>query len=322
VRLTALILLGFLAAPLEKCLPPSPPCPSPTPCPTPTPGPTPTPTPQPTPTPTPEPAHGCKFPQGVPEGDFTYLGVREPTLGRTVNDAVSAATGCPVGATCELPGIGPNQLFEVVTQRLRDMGLCAGRHDETNPGGSDEIAVAESCLGPWQGYHIYAYTGYAKWSPASYTGDCTIKPVHCGEVPPPPSTCPSYLERFTISMHPKGEYTESYGRLDATPKGDIAYCKSLTPPRNMCPVPDWCLEAVVGTPQWSVLPGERVVICPPEGCTGGAKLTNPYLRDIQGWGSIKICASVYSYSCTVCKVNENANNGEDAEAECAPEVTQ
>jgi len=319
VRLAVLTIALFLVSPLDKCQSTCPPCPSPTPCPTPTPGPTPTPTPQPTPTPTPEPANECEFPQGVPEGDFTYLGVREPTLGRTVNDAVSAATGCPVGATCELPGIGPNQLFEVVTQRLRDMGLCAGRHDETNPGGSDEIAVAESCLGPWQGYHIYAYTGYAKWSPASYTGDWTIKPVHCEDAPPPPSTCPSGVNDIAVYVHAKGDSGGSSGSswaavLDATIKADGAWCRTLVPPRVHCPVPDQCIESVSGPPVWEPLgplPGRDTgcVLMPSD---------NPWMPKITGWCYMRVYPEKIPSVKTICQIDE----AKEGQAVCAPEVTQ
>lgn len=317
VKLSALILAGLLAASLDKC--PCKPCP-PAP-PTPTPGPTPTPAPTPTPTPTPEPATGCRFPQGVPESDFTYLGVRTPTLQDAVNAALVDATGCAVGQTC-VTNLGPSELFDRVNKFLRGNGLCAGRHEDIPDGGTDEIAVARKCTDAWEGYHIYNYGNSGViWAPNSYRGDWTIKAVHCGdpEPTPDPTHCPAYLERFTVFMHPKGEYTEYYGRLDATPKADIAYCKTLVPPRNHCPVPDSCLDKVVGEPQWSVVPGEPVVICGPEGCPGSANLTNPYLKDIQGWGRIRICTSVLPQHCTVCSVHENAVDGADAQAECIPE---
>jgi len=217
-----------------------------------------------------------------------------------VNDAVSAATGCPVGSTCELPGVGPNQLFEVVTQRLRDMGLCAGRHDETNPGGSDEIAVAESCLGPWQGYHIYAYTGYAKWSPASYTGDWTIKPVHCKDAPPPPAECPNSMFEWRVKVYPWGHPYEA-ARLDFTPYADPNWCRQVKD-RVFCPVSDhgWdsCCEKIVG----------GIIVEKPNNWSYVSQHgENPMLFDFAGFTSdVKVCSTAIPKVCAICRGVDDA----------------
>jgi len=246
------------------------------------------------------------FPQGVPEADFTYLGMREPTLGRTVNDALAAAVGCPVGSTCELQGVSPNDVFAAVTQRLRDMGLCAGRHDDSSPGGTDEIAVARRCTDAWEGYHIYAYTGFAQWSPASYRGDWSIKPVHCGGPPPPAPGCPSSMFEWRVKVYPQGHPYEA-ARLDFTPYADPNWCRQQPAGRLFCPVSDhgWdiCCEKVVG----------GITIEKPDNWSYVSQHgENPMLFDFAGFtADLKVCSTAWPRVCAICRGVDDAGLNHD-----------
>jgi hypothetical protein len=189
-----------------------------------------------------------KFPQGVPDADFTG-GETLSTLGTQVNAAIERKTLCATRTECVI-SVQPDEYYWEITEELRSVGLWAGRHDDTPPGASDEIAVATACEGWWQSYHILNFGGNGVnkvvWSPGSarpaYKIDPKWCPTDCGQEPPEPQACPS--------PHPdmskmKFRYGEHNGLLDTTltTDGQPEYCASVgfccTPgsPSNDCDDP-------------------------------------------------------------------------------------
>lgn len=171
--------------------------------------------------PCPAPPGECTFPQGVPESDFAS----HPTssvLGTQVNAAIERVTRCPVGTDCPT-GMEADDFFDAVNAELRATGLCAGRHKDSPPGASDEIAVAVECTGLWEGYHIYNYGGgKVVWSPGAARTAWTIDPKWCGPPqptpppatpsPPPSGDCPAPhpdVTRMKFNAHEQGRYMDT-----------------------------------------------------------------------------------------------------------------
>lgn len=109
--------------------------------------------PDPEPQATPTPATGpCRFPQGL---DYvTYPGT--PRLHDRLNSAMSAVLECAPFTECRWPGFDPQSFYQLLGERLRSNGLCAGQPEE---GRSDEIAVSESACGDWEIYHAWHFGG-------------------------------------------------------------------------------------------------------------------------------------------------------------------
>jgi hypothetical protein len=125
-------LLPFLLLPLGCAVFPPPPPP-----------PTPTPTPSPTPTPL-----TCVL-SGEPT---TTSPDQTPSLQAVVKAVVSNVTGCVSASVCPL-GDETQQHFQArIEAALQNQGLCAGQHSS----GTDEIAVAQKCSDPWEGYDVFA----------------------------------------------------------------------------------------------------------------------------------------------------------------------
>ncbi len=129
------------------------------------------------------PVTGCRFPQGVPEQDFTGHTGTDATIADAVNAVMASLSGCDVGSRCPISGTGTaeevcQQWFDAVTQALRDQGFCAGQHEE---GVTDEIAVSNTgCAGNWYGYHICNYGGpLVVWNPGAQRNFWTIDPRWC-----------------------------------------------------------------------------------------------------------------------------------------------
>lgn len=202
----------------------------------------------------PEPPDGecLKFPQGVPESDFTG-GATTSVLGNQVNAAIERVTRCTTGSNCDAGEA--EEFYAKVNAELRSTGLWAGRHDDEPPGASDEIAVATSCTGWWESYHIYNFGGgKVVWSPGAarpaYKIDPKWCPTDCGTNPTPPPTPPPSGD--CPEPHPdmsKMKFTskEMGSHLDTTviTVGQPAYCASIgyccmpgtgTPP-NTCGSP-------------------------------------------------------------------------------------
>ena len=188
----------------------------------------------------------CIFPQGVPEGDFTG-GETSTLLGTQVNAAMERVTGCPKGTNCST-GMGADEFFDAVNSELRSTGLCAGRHKDSPPGASDEIAVATECTGWWEGYHVYNYGGgKVVWSPGAGRPRWKIDPKWCagtGPPDPPSGECPA-PHPDTTRM--KFQSSEQGSHLDTTwiTVNQPGYCASIgyccmpgtgTPP-NTCDSP-------------------------------------------------------------------------------------
>jgi hypothetical protein len=199
-------------------------------CPDPDPDPTPTPTPTPEPTPTPTPAPVCDFPQGVPEHEFTGLPVSSEHAS-TVNEVMAEITGCNVGSRC-VHGKSPQEFMRLVVVALRERGLCAGQHIT---GHTDEIAVASSCEGVWEGYHN-AYFGTPStvvWSPGGNRPAYQIPSSYCPddpEPPPPPQfDCPDPVpDRTRLELGLK-KHSARKKSWDLTPKLSkvCAYCEAI-----------------------------------------------------------------------------------------------
>jgi hypothetical protein len=205
-----------------------------------------------TPCPEPPPNVGeCyHFPQGVPESDFTG-GPTTSVLGTQVNAAIERVTRCPKGTDCPT-GMGADEFFGKVNAELRSTGLWAGRHDDEPPGASDEIAVATSCEGWWESYHIYNYGGgKVVWSPGAarpaYKIDPKWCPTDCGGTTPPPTEPEECPQPHPDMAKMKFNASEHNGILDTTltTVGQPAYCASIgfccmpgtgTPP-NTCDSP-------------------------------------------------------------------------------------
>jgi hypothetical protein len=194
----------------------------------------------------PPPAEGCTFPQGVPESDFTG-GATTHVLGTQVNAAMERLTGCMTGTTCKLD-MGADEWFAKVTAELRSTGLCAGRHNETPPGATDEIAVATSCTGWWEGYHVYNYGGRSVvWSPGAARPSWKIDPRHCDEEPePPPGNhgCPEPLPPRDVP--PSKTNAHHYqGKVDTTAVSHgCDFCASI----GFCCMPGTGVNNECGSP--------------------------------------------------------------------------
>jgi hypothetical protein len=132
------------------------------------------------------------FPQGVPNEDFT-MGPVMRAYAPTVNTAMRTLTGCDIGTDCRT-NMEPDEWMHAVIDLVQRTGLCAGRHIDTTPGGTDEIAVTADCSGWWEGYKIYNYGGgKVIWSPNADRPAWKIDPKHCdggGTEPPPAGDCP------------------------------------------------------------------------------------------------------------------------------------
>ena len=196
----------------------------------------------------PPPAEGCSFPQGVPNSDFT-MGPVLTQYAATVNTAMKEITGCDIGTDCPT-GMAPDEWMHKVIDAVKLTGLCAGRHVDTTPGGTDEIAVAAKCTDPWEGYKIYNYGGgKVIWSPNANRPSWTVTPGHCsgGPVEPPPvdppptGECPAPHPDLTRMKLDCGEYN---GILDCTWKtvNQCQFCEDIGmgefngQPRCGCPV--------------------------------------------------------------------------------------
>lgn len=132
----------------------------------------------------------CVFPQGVPEGEFVEGGTTH-VLGTQVNAAMERVTRCQTGTNCDA-GPSADEFFDQVNAELRAQGLCAGRHNDSPPGASDEIAVATACTGTWESYHVYNYGGgKVVWSPGAARPSYRIPEKYCGPAPPTPTPPPA-----------------------------------------------------------------------------------------------------------------------------------
>ena len=186
------------------------------------------------------PAEGCSFPQGVPNSDFT-MGPVLTEYAATVNTAMKEITGCDIGTDCPT-GMTPDDWMHAVIEKIKLTGLCAGRHVDTTPGGTDEIAVAAKCTDPWEGYKIYNYGGgKVIWSPNANRPSWTITPGHCsgGPVEPPPvGDCPLPHPDLTRM---KFKAVEHNGILDTswTTVNQEPYCREI----GMSPMADGTLRA-------------------------------------------------------------------------------
>lgn len=195
----------------------------------------------------PQPPSGCTFPQGVPEDHFTHHPDFPNTLGSTVNGVMSNLSGCSVGSDCPLP-YEPDEWMGMVNERLREMGYCAGRHNETPPGATDQISVSNAgsfCDIPSQNFQIYNYGGNkARWSPGAYQGAWEILPQDCATGPEPPvGDCPAPIPpkvgKFNVKPHGNWiDATSKYynGQAQRWDGTTIAgYCAAIQNPNLWCP---------------------------------------------------------------------------------------
>jgi len=144
------------------------------------------------------PSEDCSFPQG--QDDNLTKGPVMRLYAPTVNTAMRELTGCDIGTDCPT-GMEPDEWMHAVIDAVKTTGLCAGRHIDTTPGGTDEIAVAARCDGWWEGYKIYNYGGgKVIWSPNADRPAWKLNdPSACSPgpgptptpTPPPSGDCPA-----------------------------------------------------------------------------------------------------------------------------------
>jgi len=175
------------------------------------------------------PPEGCSFPQGLPEDAFT--GTSNPgTFGSAVNKVMAELTGCAVGSDCPVT-FHPDIWMGMVEDKLRELGLCAGRHKATPPGASDQISVkgTDFCDGrKHENYKVYNYGGgKVIWAPHANQDGWY---VDCGEVPP--GQCGAPHPDLTRMKFNCGEHN---GILDCTwiTVGQPEYCAEI----GMCCMP-------------------------------------------------------------------------------------
>lgn len=156
--------------------------------------PTPPPAPPPAPEPPPVVPGGC-----VLEGESENRVGETASLALVVNSAIRDVLKgrCPVGGDCLIDDFSRASFNAAVTQRIRDMGYCAG---EDRPGHTDEISVADrGAPGLRQKYHVFAgddtdtiprTTGTRRtvnWAPNSFRGTWRHHP----QPPPGPGPTPT-----------------------------------------------------------------------------------------------------------------------------------
>lgn len=191
------------------------------------------------------------FPQGVPDTDFVGGNVLT-SLGGKVNGAIQKVTGCAPGSNCVVNATA-EQFYSRVNAELRAQGLWAGRHVDSPPGATDEIAVATSCTGWWEGYHIFNFGGNkVVWAPSSARTAWKIKPEWCptdceGTTPEPPEPPPTQecTEPYPDMGSMKFQYAEKGSHLDTTLVtvnqpgfcASIGYCCMPGTGGNVCGAP-------------------------------------------------------------------------------------
>jgi hypothetical protein len=265
-----------------------------------------------------------RFPQGVPEEDYTRH-TALPALHDEINAAKVAITGCSVGSTC-YHGRTPQAFLAELAGELRKRGLWAGQHVEGN---TDEIAIATSCTGQWESDHSTSFGDPAAvvWSqkPAdwgskpcagdrehgdppglgcpgvgarAYRGNWSITPNHC----PAQAACPA-MGRF----QPLSVRQQAKTLVDATPVTcDTAWCHANGFPDRQC-----CPAAVEGQPRpcetaWGpytwTLDG---VVCNGLPCTAGGNCfsnNNPLQYAICRSGTVSVKAESAGISATPIQV--------------------
>lgn len=182
-----------------------------------------------------------RFPQGVPEEDFTRH-TSKPRFADAVNQAMADLSGCAVRQASCVHGRDPWVWLLEVAGELRKRGLWAGQHVE---GKTDEIAVSDSCTGEWDGDHITTFgdpamvvwvsvppvpcagsseggepcnangCGCPAVGPGAYRGGWSITPNHCPAEPPPTSACLPCPPLGKIEAHNVGQARVV---VDSTPK--------------------------------------------------------------------------------------------------------
>ena len=167
--------------------------------------------------PKPPPPDACGFPQGAPNEDFT--GTANPgNYGSVVNRVMSDLSGCAVGTDCPIT-FGPDPWMAMVCEKLCEMGLNCGRHDNEPPGATDQISVTRGsfCNGQvHENYQIYNYGGQkVRWAPGGQQDGWILDPnsAVCAGTPPPQGDCPlphPDLTRMTMKCK------EHNGILDCT----------------------------------------------------------------------------------------------------------
>jgi len=195
------------------------------------------------------PPSDCGFPQGAPNSDFT--GTTNPgTFGSVVNSVMADLSGCAVGTDCPIT-FGPDPWMALVCDRLCEIGLNCGRHDDEPPGATDQISVKRGsfCDGKaHENYQIYNYGGKkVRWAPGGQQDGWILNPNSeaCqGAPPPPPQDCPPPhpdLTRMKFQKHEKGSHLDTTWITVGQPNfcAKIGYCcmPGTGSPPNTCGSP-------------------------------------------------------------------------------------
>ncbi len=133
----------------------------------------------------------CDFPQGI-EDRITPAAHNPGTMGSVVNRAMADITGCPVGQNPCPISFQVDVWFNLVCERIREMGFCCGRHDNEPPGATDQISVKATDFcdgGQHENYRVInpAENG-VRWFPSAKLDAWN---VDCGDVGPTPPPTPS-----------------------------------------------------------------------------------------------------------------------------------
>ena len=220
------------------------------------------------------PPPGPACPRGFPQGQDQELtgGPVMESHAAAVDAAMQDLTGCAIGDWSCSTGMSPDDWMHAVIQKLKEEGLCAGRHIDTTPGGTDEIAVTDDCTGWWEGYKVYNYTPGQRliWSAQGKRGAWKLNnPEACGAPGPPPppgGECvdpdPTGLEaQFVLKKHvPAPVWDSTYRKKGRTYCDQV--CSPLEPAvcytgRLWCPMrfpgdPELaaCTAKHIGVQQW------------------------------------------------------------------------
>jgi hypothetical protein len=172
------------------------------------------------------------------------------TYGSVVNKAMAELSGCAVGTDCPIT-FGPDPWMKLVCDKLCELGLNCGRHNDTPPGATDQISVKKGsfCDGEvHENYQIYNYGGKkVRWAPGGQQDGWILSPdsVACEGSPPPPSgECPlphPDVNRMKFTSSEKGSHLDTTWITVGQPEfcASIGYCcmpGTGTPP-NTCDSP-------------------------------------------------------------------------------------
>jgi hypothetical protein len=207
-------------------------------------------------------------------------------MGSVVNRAMADITGCSVGQEPCPISFHVDVWFRLVCERIKEMGFCCGRHNDTPPGATDQISVKATDFcdgGQHENYRVInpAENG-VRWFPSAkldaWNVDCPPGPTPpptpppTPTPPPPGSDCgdphPSTCEQTEIGLkkhHQNWDSTYKCTRsceyCEAIGMGSIGgtircscpvrpECGSDAEPDAICHEREACEADAIGVQQW------------------------------------------------------------------------